>query len=294
MQAFLDILLQTPALMSSLEVKRAVGFYRSFRLGTPDKALDVFGAWAARNADLQTEISTDRVLDGDNRFSLAQMATMTTLQLPDHAARLQNEFLQLPDGRCSLPVAYTLTYSNLAKQTLSNWIAFLDAKLADTTLTGDQRVNWLIARAHAQGHTRILITQKYPHRFPIPPSWPQDGFPYLYQAIRAAQSPAVKIRATREVISLLVWLAQFQKASDLLQRLANAVPDNQKPAVTALQQQVASYAAANTQYLQNRQSTANQSFVAQLKARRDQAAGRGDTALVNHYNSLLSAAQNQQ
>jgi hypothetical protein len=293
-QAFLDILLQNPSLLSPLEVKRAVGFYRSFRLGTPDKALDVFGAWATQSADLPTEISTDRVLDGDNRFWLAQMATMTTQQLPEAITRLQNQFLQLPDGRCSLPVAYTLTYSNLGKRTLSKWIAFLDAKLADTTLTGDQRVNWLIARAHAQGHTRHLFTQKYPYRFPIPPSWPQDGFPYLYQAIRAAQSPAVKIRATREVVALLVWLAQFQKASDLLQQLGKALPNDQKAGLVALQQQVAGFAAANAQYLQNRQSTANRAFVAQLKARRDRAASRGDTALMNHYNSLLSAAQNKQ
>jgi hypothetical protein len=51
----------------------------------------------------------------------------------------------LPDGRCSLPVAYALAASYLGRRRLSDWTAFLDAKLADPALTGDLRVNWLPA-----------------------------------------------------------------------------------------------------------------------------------------------------
>jgi hypothetical protein len=289
--AFCDLLLQNPTLLDALDAKHAVGFYESFRMGTPGKALDVFGAWAGRRPDLLCEISTDRVFDGDNRYSLAAMATMTTQQLPEAAARLQNEYLQLPDGRCALPVAYTLTYSYLGRRKLADWTVFLDAKLADPTLTGDLRVNWLLVRAQAEEHKRAQAGH-YPFHYPFPPSFPLDGMQYLNQAVQAAQSPVVKLRAAREVVGRLAWSGQYQAAKDFLSPLANSLPDSQKAVVTAWQQQLDGFLTAQTQYVQNRQATAKQDFFTTLKARRDKAASVGDTASVNRYNALLSAGQN--
>ncbi len=102
------------------------------------------------------------------------MAALSTQPFLAQSARLQKDFLQLPDGRCSLPVAYTLTYIYLGRGKLKDWLGVLDAKLADPALTGNLRVNWLLARAQAQEFTRRAIMH-YPFRFGYPFLLTRDG-----------------------------------------------------------------------------------------------------------------------
>jgi hypothetical protein len=283
--SFLDLVLQNPQLLDPVDAKQAVAFYQSFRMGTPDKALDVFGAWAARHADLGCGLSTDRVFEGDMRYAFASMAIDTAQQLPEQTARLQNEFLQLPDGRCALPVAYTLTHCNIGRRAISTWVAFLDGKLTDPLVVGDVRVNWLLARAYAEEHRRTT-----PVHYSIQASWPLDGRTFLDQASQAAQSPSTKIRVAKEIVGRLVWAHQFPQATEILQQLSNSVPDAQKAILAAWTQQVAGFATADQQALANRVTEANQAYVATLKARRDKAAGRGDTAAATGYDGLINAA----
>jgi hypothetical protein len=292
-QAFLDLLLQNPALLDAMDAPHAVGFFETFRVGTPDKALDVFGAWAARQPDSPAALATGRIFDRDTRSSLAEMAILTTQQLPSQASRLQQEFLQLPDSRCSLPVAYTLTYSYLGLGKLSNWIATLDAKLADPTLTGDLRVNWLLARAQAEEFTRPGV-YKYPFGAPYPSYWPIDGRQYLFQALNAAQTPAVKARVAKEIAAHLTIAADFQGAKDLLGQAASGLPDDQKSVLAGWQQQIDGFVAGRAQATQTQLSQANSAYLKRLQARRAQAASQGDSAAVSRYDALISAASSQQ
>jgi hypothetical protein len=220
------------------------------------------------------------------------MAIFTTQQLPGDAARLQNEYLQLPNGQCALPVAYTLTYSYLGRHKLAQWVAFLDAKLADPTLTGDVRVNWLLARAHAQEH-RQSAARHYPFRFPLPASRPLDSRRYLHQALEAAQSPQVKVRVVQEILARLAWSGQYQAAKDLLSQVANSLPAPQKAIVAAWQQQFDGFVAAYGKSLQNRSAEANRAYLATLRARRNKAAGKGDIASASRYDALINAAMNK-
>jgi hypothetical protein len=279
-----------PGLLDAMDAKLAVRFYESFRMGTPDRALDVFGAWSARNADLACEFSNDRTFDGDTRYSLAQLAIFTTQQLPDHYARLQNEFLQLPDGRCSLPVAYTLTYSYLGRRKAADWMAFLDAKLADPTVVADLRVNWLIARSFAEEHG-TKPPAHYPLRWSVPQTAPLLGRSFLDQAVQAAQTPIVKLRAAREIAGRLAWAQEFQLAKDLLQPLSDSMPDAQKPLLAGWLQQLDGYLAAQASYQQNRQASARKAYLATLQARRTQAAAAGDTDTVSRYDAIINAGQ---
>ncbi len=291
-QAFLDLVLQNPTLLDPVDAKMAVRIYQGFRMGTPGKALDVFGAWAARHADLMCELSDDPTFDGDTSIKLAALAINTTQQLPGQASRLQNDFLQLPDGRCSLPVAYTLGYSYLGRGKASDWIAFLDAKLADPTVTGDLRVNWLIARATA-AEFGTAQPRHYPFRSPFPGRLPLRGRRYLEQAIQVAQSPFAKLRAARELAGRLAWSQRFDAAVAILQPLSDSLPDAQKTVLAAWIAQLNGYSAAQQQYLQNRQANARKTYAAALQIRRDNAAKMGDTASVNRYNALRNAAQAQ-
>jgi hypothetical protein len=291
-QAFGNLLLQNPKLLDPVDAKTAVRFYQAFRMGAPDAALDVFGAWAARHANLLSELSNERVFDGDNSDAFAALAIDATQQLPEQAARLQSEFLQLPDGRCALPVAYTLGFSYLGRGKAPDWLAILDAKLADPTVTGDVRVNWLLARGTAEefGEAR---PRHYPFRTPFPGRLPLRGRKYFEQAITAAQSPPYQLRAAYELAARLAWGQRFDAAIAVLQPLANSLPAALQPRLAAWMAQLNGYAAAQKLYFQNRQGIANQSFIQTLQSRRDQAAGRGDTASVDRYNSLINAAQNR-
>lgn len=109
-QAFLDLLVQNPALLDAMDAQHAFRFFKAFRLGTPDKALNVFGTWAARQADIACALADERFFDADTRQALAGIAILVTQQFPQQSTSLQQQFLQLADGRCSLPVAYALTY----------------------------------------------------------------------------------------------------------------------------------------------------------------------------------------
>ena len=292
-QAFLDLLVQNPTLLDAMDAGHAVPFFESFRVGTPDKALNVFGTWAARQADLAPMLTADRFFDVDRRLPFARMAILTTQQLPSQAAQLQQQFLQLPDGRCSLPVAYTLTYSYLGLGKLSDWIASLDAKLADPTVTGDLRVNWLLARAHSEEFRRTAPIH-YPFGQHYPSSWPIDGQPYLYQALNAAQTPSVKVRVAKEIAGTFTSSSDFQAAKDLLNQLATSLPDDQKAVVATWQQQIDGFAAVQAQAVQTQLSNAKKAYINTLQARRDQAAQLGDADAVNTYNALISAAANRQ
>ena len=292
-QAFLDLLVQNPGLLDALDADHAVPFFESFRAGAADKALNVFGLWAARQADLAPALTAERFFDVDRRLALARMAILTTQQLPSQVAQLQNQFLQLPDGRCSLPVAYTLTYSYLGLGTLSNWIATLDARLADPTVTGDVRVNWLLARAHAEEFARIAPIH-YPFGQHYPSSWPFDGFPYLSQALKAAQTPSVKVRVAKEIAATFTSSSDFQAAKNFLGRLASSLPDDQKAVVASWQQQIDGFAAVQAQAVQTQLANANKAYIMTLQARRDQATRQGDANAVNTYNAIINAAANRQ
>ncbi|WP_010583122.1 PA14 domain-containing protein [Schlesneria paludicola] len=286
---FLDILLKNPALLDPMDTKRAVRFYEPFRVGVPDKALDAFGTWAIRNPDLIPDFSTDRVFNGDQRYAFSRMAIFVTQQLPGQAELLQANYLQLADGRCSLPVAYTLAHSYLGRKKYSEWLGILDAKLADKAVTGDARVNWLLARANAQ-ELDPNSSSHYPHYYPVPFHNALGGLNYLDDALKAATTPAVKVRVAHEIISRLAWQGDFKQAKSVLQSLGTSLPEDQQAIVTDRLQQLDRFAAEAQQLNKDRPNIARQLHLKELKLRRDQAIKLGDSALTTRYDGLIDAA----
>ena len=284
-QTFLETLLSAPALLDAANAKIAVNFYQAFRMGVPDRAFDVFSAWATRKADLTSSISANPYFEEDTRDALRKLALFTTLELPLQVNRLQNEDLQLADGSCCLPAAYALAYSYLGRGKLSDWTTFLDAKLGDPTVAGDLRVNWLLARSHA-----VEIEQSTPSLYAVPNSQPLAGQTYLDQANQAAKSPAVKVRVLQEIAARLVWGQQYQAAKDLLQQANSSLPAAQQAVVAALMQQIDAVAAAATQAQQDQATAGKQAYIASLQKRRDQAAAQGNSAAVDRFNALINAA----
>ena len=146
----LSLIQSQPTLLDPVRPNGIATFYGTFRLGNSNACLQTFGTWAGRHADIRSELAAASQFDAINRDGYRRMAVYVTLQQPGQAGQLQGQFLETSDGRCCLPAAYTLAYSYLANNKLPIWIKFLDTRLSDATLTGDLRVNWLLARAQAQ------------------------------------------------------------------------------------------------------------------------------------------------
>jgi hypothetical protein len=285
----LQTLVQNPSLLDRLDLKTIVRVYQAYRFGNPDRALEMFGAWALRHPDVVGEISTDTVFQGDERLACATLAICTTQQLPSQAARLQQDFLVLPDGRCSLPVAFTLGCSYLGEKRYVEWVEFLEGKLADASLSGDQRVNWLIARANAAELSESSSIH-YPKRYFVPYLDPRNGYSYLEQALQAAQSPENKVRVAKEIALRRVFSHQFDRAREGLQSIAASVPAEQQATLASWREQIDRLRADAAQQQVTRAALAKEQHLQELRSRRERAAQRGDTASTERYDALIDAA----
>ncbi|MEX2027083.1 MAG: hypothetical protein WEH44_07275, partial [Pirellulaceae bacterium] len=283
-QAFLTKLLAHPALLDVLNPREAVTFYQAFRFGAADKALDVFGLWAVRHADHEAVLTVDRPFERDAREMYSSMALCATQQLPEQAARLQSEFLELDDGRCCLPVAYTLAYSYLGRGRLDEWIALLNDKLNANSITGDRRVNWLLARAHAEEIRYERANPYVPHG-----SRATDGRVYLDEGLIVAESPAVKARVAKEIAARLVSSMQFSAGREALQQTPNPQPDVQNALLATVDKLEAAEAARQAK----RAVAARQAYASKLRERRERASAAGNTDAVSRYDALIEAADSQ-
>ncbi len=286
--AFLGKLLAHPALISVLHQKDAINLYQGFRYGAEDKSLEVFGKWATQHADITCTISPDPTFEGEQRDFYHRLAVCVTRELPSEVTRLRSEYLELPDGRCCLPVAYTLAYSYLGRGKFNEWVAYLESKLADNSITGDKRVNWLLARAHAEE-----IQQGEPNLEYIPKARILDGRGYLVEALLIVESPAIKARIARELSGRLAWTQQYDAARDEIQRTLESLPESDRAPLTTWQSELDALATANSQAQESRAAAAKQSYLDTLRARREQAAAAGNTEAVERYDSLINAAGNQ-
>jgi hypothetical protein len=290
-QVFLKILLERRELLDAYPPFRIVNVYRAYRMGATEIALDVFGQWAKQNANYECELPPsirDLGFDFGNRKTYHLMAMSVVLEMPAHMSRLQNEFLEMSDGSCSLPVAYTLGYSYLMQDKLDEWIALLDAKLAQNTLTGDRRANWLIARAHAD---EIRLGTRDP--FMLVVDRPLDGRDHLDLAYLTAEDPDVKLRITREIVGRLAATTQFDMARSMLDKAAGTASADRASDIAEWRDSVAKlqeeYTAAEAASADN----VKKSYIESLQRRRDKAAADGNTKAVSRYDAMIKEAQSK-
>jgi PA14 domain len=284
----LSLVQSQPSLLDPVDPIHFAKFYRSYWIGNTDAALAVFGTWATRHADIACVLPTGAPFEQDARNGYRRLALYVTQQLPEQAAQLQSQFLVTPDGRCCLPVAYTLAYSYLAQNNLAAWTSFLDNRLSDSTLTGDLRVNWLLARALAEEIRQAK-----------PPVWldvnvytrPTDGMIYVTQASQAAQSAWVQLRAALEQAGRLASAGQLSAATGVLQPLANSMPAAQQAVLASWTTDIAVVTASQATAAANQAAATQQAYLNTLAQRLNQAAANGNTALANYYNALIGGAQ---
>jgi hypothetical protein len=197
--SFCQLVASRPELLSSISFGKMHEFYKAFRMGAPDEALDVLGAWGLVHKDLASQLPptmTNRAYFETNRLAARDLTIALAAQLPRHAELLQEEYLESESGECVLPIAYLAGYCHLANDRMAEWIAFLDEKLDQETLAGDRRVNWLIARAFAE-EIRSGIVGPYD----VSSERLLAGRGWLDEASLVAESEPVRLRILQEKLA---------------------------------------------------------------------------------------------
>ncbi|MCA9077795.1 MAG: hypothetical protein KDA93_22400 [Planctomycetaceae bacterium] len=288
-RTFLQELVVRPNLLTSMKPKGAWELYQAFRFGAVEEALDVFGLWAIQHADHTVNPGAGSIhsIDGDFRDACRRVGHFIAHQT-SQADELHDGHLEQTDGSCCLPIAYTLNYSYLTQGKLDEWIADLDARLDQPGVAGDKRVNWLIARGHAEE-----IRQGPSGPYTVPHYRWGAARPWLDQALADAQSDEVKARVAKEIAARLLISGQYDEARTVLQDASASAPAE---IVANLNEMIASVnsAEANLQVAQQEQAeAAEQAYLDSLQRRRDRASAAGNTEAVARYDALLQAASGE-
>jgi hypothetical protein len=272
-QAFLDELQNRPAMLERLTPAEAIRFFRAFRFGVEDAALDAYGLWAKQHANLQSAFPSrpDQQAYFDvNRMEFHDLARCVYQQSPEQAKRLESEFLTAEDGSCVLPVAYTLAYCYQDSGRINEWMKLIDERLADAEVAGDARVNWFLARAmidEIAGLDASFFTGSNENLM--------AGWRWLGEAERAAQSPAAKARVIGELIAREAALGQFEGAKRRLDDAKSGVLASD-PSSASWKGRLDEIAKLALSREEQADAAAAEGYRAEMRRRQRRAADRGD------------------
>jgi hypothetical protein len=290
-QSFIRTLVLRKLLLDPVSPMDFLWVYRSFRMGATDEALELFGAWSERRTNMPCEFP-DAVgtpaIDYEMRKACRRLAICFTYEIPEQLQQLRDEYLELADGRCSLPVAYTLAYSYQGQQKIGEWAQYLDERLDNDSLVGDERVSWLIARSHAD-EIRAADTNLYR---PIG-EFVLDGYPWLKEAKLHAQSPEAKVLIAKEIAARFAAIRQFDDARKELDEVTAEAPANLAADIAEWKVQIDSYEAKHVAQRDGQADNARAAVIKTLQARRDAANARGDTDAVGRYDERIQRLNNQ-
>lgn len=290
-QEFLSQIVSRPVLLDRIERELIARVYRDFRYGAEEPALDLVGQWMQSHADIEPEITLDffRI----NRQPFWELGGLIGGQLPEHWEALQLRYLEMEDGRCVLPVAYALSYGSVAKdrtlpqhsergrQLASAWLDWLDVlkgKLDDGEIAGDERVNWLLARAQA---AELGAGKSGPESFTM--DYLIAGADWLQEAELVVESDRVKNRVLLERIARMASLREWEPVQDLLKSSSSPAEPAWSNRIAELQEE-ARIAAAQ------QQAASKAAFVGELQRRLERATQMNNQTEIDRYQQLLETA----
>ena len=188
-----------------------------------------------------------------------------------HLESLEQEYLQMPDGRCVLPVAYMLAYGHWMDKRIGQWIEKLEARLDDEQLTGDRRVNWLIARAQAEE-----IRRSTPGRDDRTIDRFLAGRGWLEEATLVAESEPVRLRAYQELAARFTAQEQLDAARAILDHAARrCTSEASSDALGQWRETLDAVGLTFEERRQERETRAQDAYRQKLRARRPAGPGTG-------------------
>ncbi|MHB9081935.1 MAG: PA14 domain-containing protein [Pirellulaceae bacterium] len=279
-----QLLAAHPALLEECASWMVANVYSRCRIGAPEEALHVLGLWAQSHCDETPALAAD--FYAADREVYRGLAEKLVWQYLPHLEALEQAYLQLSDGRCSLPVAYTLSYSYWTQGRIGEWIDKLDARLSDEQLSGDRRVNWLLARAQAEE-----IRQSPPQRHWVTMDRWLAGRGWLEEATLTAQSEPVRLRAFQELAARLAANEQLTAAGSILDQAGQRCTSGES--VAALNQRRSELDTLSGVFQarhEHQEALAREAYVGRLKVRHQRAVAGGDQAASSRYEQLLTKA----
>lgn len=278
------VLLAHPALIIDCPNWAIANLYSRCRIGAPDESVQVVGLWAQAHADEGPVLDVDYY--AANRGVYRELARKLGSQYAPHLQALEQEYLVLADGRCALPVAYICAYGYWDQGRIGEWVTQLDARLADDQLTGDRRVNWLLARAQAE---EIRHSPAYQHWFTADRFLAGRG--WIEEATLAAGSEAARRRAFQELAARLAAHEQLGAARALLDQAGQRCTSAESVAALAAWRTTLDALAGQFQVRHEQQeAAARAAYLMQLRQRHQRALERGDQAARARYEERLTAA----
>lgn len=223
---FLDLLLSHTDLLQEISESEIRSVYQRFRFGAEEKALAMLGRWFSLNEDVVPKFTNH--FFRDNRQVYWELGSLLSNQLPVHIEKLQKDYLEANNGRCVLPVAYLLSYAHATnaltqsrpsrgrlhrQNPFEEWVEFLDDKLNDRSISGDSRINWLLARAHAAEMIRqpALYNARGKERL-----W--EGREWIDEGMLTVDSEQIRLRLVQEQIARLVAYRMWDEAATLFEK----------------------------------------------------------------------------
>jgi hypothetical protein len=283
-EAFLEELQNRPAMLERLTPAEAIRFFKAFRFGAEETALDVFGLWAQQHADLQSDLPPrpePQAFFDVNRMEFHDLARCVYVQAPHQAKRLEEEYLVAEDGSCVIPVAYTLAYCYQDDGRIEEWRRLLDEMLADSEVSGDKRVNWLLVRAMIDELSAVDASFFTGSNEDL-----MAGWRWLGDAARAAQSPEAKVRALGELIAREAALGQFEGATRRVSE-SDAAVLAADPRSSGWQKQLADISKLAKSREEQAEAASVESYRREMRRRQQRAANRGDDAEAGRLQQLI-------
>lgn len=281
---WVEQLLAHPALVEQCPARTAANLYRRCRIGAPDEAITLLSQWARSHPDAESVFAAEYYKT--NRDLFRDLSGRIVWDYPPHLEALETRSLELPDGRCCLPVAYTLAYGYWVQGRIRAWIDKLEARLNDETLTGDRRVNWLLARAQAEE-----IRRSQPGRQWLTVERLLAGEHWLQEACLVAQSEPVRLRAYKELATRLAAEERLDRARKMLDSAATrCTAASSAETVAAWRKQLDQLADSFDKHHQELDAAAEQAHIEILRQRYRRAVDRGDQEAASRYEKLLNDA----
>ena len=282
---YASLLLARPILLeSSLP---PITLYATARFASPETALELLGAWIELHPDAEPVFTLDYY--DQNRRRYRNVCQLLAWQYPPHAEALQERYLAASDGSCRLSAAYVLAYCYVSRGRIAQWIDELDARLAKAELTGDRRVNWLLARAQAEEIRQSRPGQhfKTQDRFLAGRRW-------IAEAAEAAQSEAVRLRVCQELAARLASQEQLDAAREVIEAAQGSLSSSSSAeALAGWGREIDAPGRRAGLHRQQQAELADEAYRQRLGDRYRRAAQANDQGAMARYKDLIGQAGGQ-
>ncbi len=275
---FLERLTERPALLEMMSIDQISEVFVNCQQGTGNASVRLLGTWMHLHSNVEPELALN--FYRENRHLYRYLTIRLVWQDRRGIELLLDEYLELPDGSCCLPAAYTLAYGHLVQGKIEEWVELLNAKLADNSLTGERRVNWLLARAQAQ-EIRHGLASRHVIRWEALLA----GREWLEEAQLVAESQAASRRALKERASRLTATNQWEPAKQLLQQ--HAAGSISQEELTTWQMDIDAMELAAEELQEKNKVDARIAQLDELRRRKQRATDAGNAAAEARYSNLI-------